>query len=88
MMSPLSIVTSSSGTHFDPDVVEAFVDAIPLVLPARETANEQVSLGNNAVMVAKFYGCESPEIASFTADALGLTATAWFMQQMFVSCRE
>jgi hypothetical protein len=84
MMSPLSIVTSSSGTHFDPDVV----DAIPLVLPARETANEQVSLGNNAVMVAKFYGCESPEIASFTADALGLTATAWFMQQMFVSCRE
>jgi HD-GYP domain-containing protein (c-di-GMP phosphodiesterase class II) len=84
----LSTVANSSGAHFGPDVVEAFVDAIPLVLRARETANEQDSLSDNAVMVAKFYGCESPGLASFTADAPSLTATTWLMQQMFVSCHE
>lgn len=52
----LSIISAGSGRHFDPFVVKTFLSGFSMVSRARLGANEQVSLGNDVAVVAKFYG--------------------------------
>lgn len=51
-----SIMSSESGTHFDPITVTAFLDGFAPIQRARLDANELLSLGNETAVVANFYG--------------------------------
>ncbi len=55
-MAAKAIISAGSGTHFDPAAVHAFLEGFSSIMRARRAANEILSLGSEAAVVAQFYG--------------------------------
>lgn len=51
-----AIISTESGTHFDPIAVGAFLDGFSHIKRARNVANDLLSVGSDTAVVSKFYG--------------------------------
>lgn len=68
-----SIIAGGSGTHFDPVVVEAFLDGFPQIQRARAAANEWLSRGSDTAVVTAFYGLTHADFRVTARVATGVT---------------
>ncbi|MBF6992344.1 HD-GYP domain-containing protein [Cupriavidus sp. IK-TO18] len=58
-----AVILEGSGTHFDPVAAQAFLGGFPSILRARRAANELLSLGSDATVVARLYGLTRRDFA-------------------------